>query len=83
MALTESEELELLELENEEAGAMRDTVAQPTQPSLFSRAAGFLAEEGTPAAGAMLGAAASLPYSPLAGPLAPLVPVAGAAIGAR
>lgn len=62
--------------------ALQDAVAQPTQPSFASRAAGFLAEEGTPVAGAMLGAAASLPYAPLAGPLAPLVPVAGAAMGA-
>lgn len=75
MALSEAEELEMLELENENALAMRDSVASQPQ------AQGPMSEL-PPVAGAMMGAAASLPFSPMAGPFAPLVPVAGAAIGA-
>lgn len=47
-----------------------------------SAAVNFVSEEMTPAAGAMLGAAASLPFAPAAGPFAPAVPIVGAAMGA-
>lgn len=76
MALSEEEELEMLELENENALAMQSIQPQerPSDPGPIS--------EWPSVGGAMAGAAASLPFAAAAGPFAPLVPVAGAAIGA-
>ena len=90
MALTESEELELLELENEEAGAMRDAQADiPRTSEDYGEAlltnlptSGFVQDvvRGLPAtAGAIPGAAAG---AALGIPFGPLGIAAGGVIGA-
>lgn len=51
-------------------------------PSAAKSAVNFAAENGDVMAGAGMGAAASLPFAPAAGPFAPAVPVLGALTGA-